>query len=48
LAGGAGLNQNLLREKLRFAWRQLDHLDERFSIVEELALQLVRRETGKE
>ena len=38
LAAGAGLNQSLLRErrKLPFAWRRLDHLGERFSIVEEL------------
>ena len=37
-AAGPGLNQSLLRErrKLPFAWRRLDHLGERFSIVEEL------------
>ena len=37
-AAGAGLNQSLLRErrKLPFAWRRLDHLGERLSIVEEL------------
>ena len=37
-AAGPGLNQSLLRErrKLPFAWRRLDHLGERPSIVEEL------------
>ena len=37
-AAAPGLNQSLLRErrKLPFAWRRLDHLDERPSIVEEL------------
>jgi hypothetical protein len=37
-AAGPGLNQSLLRErrKLPFAWQRLDHLGERFSIVEEL------------
>ena len=40
LAAGIGLNQSLLHErrKLPSAWRRLDHLGERFSIVEELGV----------